>query len=144
MAESFSVARGVSVLVEVLGWCGVAGAAANVGMSYGRSDPMPYLTLAAVLAGAGLVAVVAGQFARAQIATAESSSETADLLRQVLRELRGGDPSRPAAASGPLPANFVKTYKGQRILRAEIGFSIDGVGRYPTVIEAEKAIDGRL
>lgn len=139
MRDSFRTGRVVIGVVEVLGWGVVATGLTVVGFvaMSPHPDGATLLTGVALTIG-GLVQVAVVQIARAQIATAENTSELVRLIAAPPAPSASG----PAATLGSGRGTVVKHHHGQTILRDGQAFVV-GENVFPSVIAAERWIDGR-
>jgi uncharacterized membrane protein YuzA (DUF378 family) len=123
MMEGLNTARVVIAIIEAVGWLvvGFSGIAVIILLS-GDFDPLSGIALALPSALGGLLLVVIAQLARAQIITAEATTELVELTRRQGGDV--GEPGDPAPASDTPPG--VERYRGRLIYKTERGFSVAG------------------
>lgn len=155
--EGFATARVITTILEAIGWLAVAAGVFILMLaltSGGQRELWASLALGCGTSAGGILMVASAQIVKAQIITAVSTRETARLLQQLV--------SAPEA--GPAPTNrrqspegrksagqdhnqvgsSIKRYKGKVIIREADGVSVENLGHYANVLEAERAIDKGL
>lgn len=138
--------------------CAVLGSALIWGSSNSPSgaSALVYLASGAVGAASGLGLVLAAQLVQAQVATAINTGRIVQQLAQpsskTERHHHAPIPAAPASAPrapSPTPqppysvdphaeGRFLRMYKGFELHKYSDGISVNGEGRYPTILEAEK------
>jgi len=152
LGNGYGVARGVIVILELIGWTTVAvGVMGGLYMLSEGSPPANFVLAAGVMLG-GFLTVAISQIVKAQVATAESTAKILELVRQSVRNgTAASSQAAPVMASAPKDASVVaggsatafviKRYRGKLIVREAKGVSVDGKGHYLNVLDAERAID---
>lgn len=162
MNQTFTTAKTLANVIEIAGWMVCISAVLGTALIWGSSDnpsgtsALIYLGSGAVGAASGLGLVLAAQLVQAQVATAINTGRIVQQLAQPplqterphLAPIHVPSASAPRTPSpAPLPSyssdphaegRFLRMYKGFELHKYSDGISVNGEGRYPTILEAEK------
>lgn len=106
------------------------------------------INMAAYASGivAGLLLILIGQLTEAQLAVAVNSGKILEMLQKHAAAI--SPPYNPAATSSAAPAppqavtqtegRYLRSYNGFDLHKFDDGISVDGKGRFKTILEAEK------
>ncbi|MEQ3679237.1 hypothetical protein [Pseudophaeobacter sp.] len=159
MNQTFTTARALAAIIEVIGWLivtlAIGGAALmlNTGNSPPGASTLVVLMSGAAGAAIGLGLVLAAQLVQAQVATAINTSQILEHVAN-LKTQTGHPPMEPPisapnhtpltarpepyAAKPQAEGRFLRMVKGYELHKYSDGISVDGEGRYPTILAAEK------
>lgn len=158
MKQTFDTARALATGIEWTGWAIVALALLGTAFSLKSATlttgvaALMIVAAGAVAAATGLGLVLAAQLVQAQVATAINTGQILEHVanlppqtthtRTPLANARHQTPmtarQEPYAAKPNVEGRFLRMVKGIELHKYSDGISVDGEGRYPTILEAEK------
>ena len=159
MNQTFTTARALASGIELVGWLVFALAVASTALAFGTNSIPPggsrliVIGVGAVGSASGLGLVLAAQLVQAQVATAintgqimqhlaKSTPQTAHARMQPSIAAPKHEPisarQEPYASNPQAEGRFLRMFKGYELHKYSDGISVDGEGRYPNILAAEK------
>lgn len=144
MNRSFETTLTLSKGIEWVGWGLVAlsiiGGLVALNTANAPTDIVAPTAFAAMALGTalGLGIVVMAQLTQAQIVTATNSGKILEHLQKQAPNQYNQENQPDPTSSFPAEGRLLRSFKGFALRKHNDGISVDGTGRYPSIVAAEK------